>query len=388
MPYVHTKTKNWKLKNDYYKWPHLIRQTMDNIETIIERLKENEEIDKKFYQVETKILKVLNFKDFFEVLLTEIKDIFNVPYVWISLIKTSEVISLLRQMESSKILKKNINIIDRAPFQKLVDDNKTPLLVNKDLKPFYELIPIKRKHLIGSIAIAPISIDGEIIGSLNQADSSPIRFQPGMDTALLEHLAVKISLCLSNVTAHEKLKIMAYHDPLTGLLNRRVMHSAIKREFKRSKRYGSPLSVAFFDIDNLKRINDTHGHDSGDAMIKHVADILSYESRESDIITRFAGDEFVAIFPETNENDAKNLINRIKLYCLEHPLNTEKLSIPVSISFGVSSTANKEIKSPDLLLKHADEALYKAKRIKSKGLGKKSNIINLPVNRKNSGKKN
>ncbi len=361
---------------------------MDNIETIIERLKENEKIAKKFYQVETKILKVLNFQDFFEVLLTEIKDIFNVPYVWISLIKTSEVTRLLRQMESSKLLRKNINLIDRTSFQKLVDNNKTPLLANKDLKLFYDLIPIKRKHLIGSIAIAPISIDGEIIGSLNQADSSPIRFQPGIDTALLEHLAVKISLCLSNVTAHEKLKIMAYHDPLTGLLNRRVMNAVIKREFKRSKRYGSPVSVVFFDIDNLKRTNDLHGHNSGDAMIKHVADILSYGSRESDIITRFAGDEFVAILPETDENDAKKLINRIKLYCLEHPLNTEKSSIPVSISFGVSSTVNKAIKSPDLLLKHADEDLYNAKRTKNKGFEKKSNIINLPVNRENSGKKN
>ncbi|MCD6272807.1 MAG: diguanylate cyclase, partial [Deltaproteobacteria bacterium] len=82
------------------------------------------------------------------------------------------------------------------------------------------------------------------------------------------------------------------------------------------------------------------------------------------------------------------LINRIKLYCLEHPLNTEKSSIPVSISFGVSSTVNKAIKSPDRLLKHADEDLYNAKKTKNKGFGKKSNIINLPVNRENSGKKN
>ena len=361
---------------------------MDNIESIIERLKENEEIAKKFYQVETKILKILDFKDFFEVLLTEIKDIFNVPYVWISLIKTSEVTSLVRHLESSAILRRNITVIDRASFQELVDNNKTPLLANTDLKLFYNLIPIKRKHLIGSIAIAPISIDGEIIGSLNQADFSPMRFQPGIDTGLLEHLAVKISLCLSNVTAHEKLKAMAYHDPLTGLLNRRVMNAVLKREFKRSVRYGCPLSVVFLDIDNLKRTNDVHGHDAGDAMIKHVADILLDRSRVSDIITRFAGDEFVAILPETDENDARKLVNRIKLYCLEHPLNTEKSSIPVSISFGVSSTVKKAIKTPDLLLRQADEDLYNSKKIKNKKSGKKTNIIKLTVNKENIGKKN
>ncbi|MBL0702178.1 MAG: GGDEF domain-containing protein, partial [Desulfosarcina sp.] len=144
----------------------------------------------------------------------------------------------------------------------------------------------------------------------------------------------------------------------------------------------------FLDIDNLKRTNDVHGHDAGDAMIKHVADILLDRSRESDISTRFAGDEFVAILPETDENDARKLVNRIKLYCLEHPLNTEKSSIPVSISFGVSSTVNKAIKSPDLLLRQADEDLYNSKKIKNKKSGKKTNIIKLTINKENSGKKN
>ena len=202
---------------------------MNNIEPLIKQLKENEKIAKKFFQVETKILSILNFKDFFEILLTEIKEIFKVPHVWISLIKTSEVTNLIRHLESSRILGKNINIIDQNSFQQLLGNNTTPLLANDNLKPFYKIINIKRKYLIRSIAIAPIAIDGEVIGSLNQADFSPTRFQPGIDTGLLEHLAVKISLCLSNVTAHEKLKIMAYHDPLTGLLNRRVMRCCPKK---------------------------------------------------------------------------------------------------------------------------------------------------------------
>ncbi len=354
--------------------------TKQTIESIIECLNKNEELDKKFYLVETKILKVLNFKDFFEVLLTEIKNIFDVPYVWISLVKTSEVTKLVRSLEASTVLRRNITIIDRSYFQKLLKNQKTPLLSNSNLEPFYNLIPIKRKHLIGSIAIAPISLDGEIIGSLNQADFSPVRFQPGIDTGLLEHLAVKISLCLSNVTAHEKLKIMAYHDPLTGLLNRRVMNSVLKREFKRSARYENALSILFLDIDNLKRTNDNHGHDAGDIMIQYVAEILLSNCRESDIITRFAGDEFVAILPETSKKDAERLISRIKLYCLEHPLNTDKASIPVSISFGLSSTEDKKIKSTEMLLRQADLNLYNTKRIKHKKPGETTNIINLPVN--------
>ena len=354
---------------------------MNNIEPLIKQLKENEKIAKKFFQVETKILSILNFKDFFEILLTEIKEIFKVPHVWISLVKTSEVTNLIRHLESSRILGKNINIIDQNSFQQLLGNNTTPLLANDNLKPFYKIINIKRKYLIKSIAIAPIAIDGEVIGSLNQADFSPTRFQPDIDTGLLEHLAVKISLCLSNVTAHEKLKIMAYHDPLTGLLNRRVMDAVLKREFIRSERYKTPLSVIFCDIDNLKRTNDMYGHETGDLLINHVAGILLDESRESDVIARFAGDEFVAILPETEKKHALNLINRIKLYCFEHPLNIKQSSIPVSISFGISSTENNSIKSANALLKQADDNLYAVKNRRIKKA--EANIINLAVHREN-----
>lgn len=349
---------------------------MDNIDSIIERLKENEETVKKFYKVETKILGILDFKDFFEILLTKIKKIFKVPYVWISLIKTSEVANLIHHLESSIILRKNINIIDRNSFLQLVGNETTPLLANNNLKPFYKLATIRRKYLIGSIAIAPISIDGEIIGSLNQADPSHLRFQPGIDTTLLEHLAVKVSLCLSNVTAHEKLKIIAYHDPLTGLLNRRTMNKVLKREFARSNKYNRPLSVIFIDIDNLERTNDMYGHDVGDLLIKYVAEMLFDKCREPDIVSRLGEDKFVVILPEMEKNNAKKVLNRIKLYCLEHPLNVEKTSIPVSISFGIAA-ADKEIKSGDMLLRQAKTNLYNSKKTKHKKSGEKNNMVHL-----------
>ena len=124
------------------------------------------------------------------------------------------------------------------------------------MKPYQKLFPKNKKYYIQSIAVAPLSLDGDIIGSLNQADFSPLRFKPGIDTSLLEQLALKVSLCLSNVTAHEKLRFLAYHDPLTGLLNRRVMEVVLKREFARSKRYSRPLSLVFIDMDYFKQIND------------------------------------------------------------------------------------------------------------------------------------
>ncbi len=84
-------------------------------------------------------------------------------------------------------------------------------------------------------------------------------------------------------------------------------------------------------------------------------------SRDTDVVARFAGDEFILILPETSAVSTKNLMNRLKDYFLSHPLNTTETPIPVSISFGVASTEDKSIENPAMLLKKADEMLYIAK---------------------------
>ena len=337
---------------------------MTDIATIIERLKQNEEITKKFHEIETRILSIVNFRDLFEVLLVLIKEKFNVPYVWISMIDQSEVSSLIQSLETSESLKEKINIIAREDFLNLIGRRLDPLLANHDMEPFKKLLPKNQNYFIKSIAVAPISLDGEIIGSLNQADFSRSRFQPGIDTSRLEQLAVKVSLCLSNVTAHEKLKFLAFHDPLTGLLNRRVMETVLKREFNRSRRYAGILSVVFLDLDDFKGINDRYGHDRGDDVLKHVAKNLLDMSRDSDVVARFAGDEFVYILPETSPENAENLMNRIRDHLKAHPLEVEDTVIPVSISFGVAATEDDRIETADHLLRKADELLYASKKMR------------------------
>lgn len=261
-------------------------------------MKENEEIALRFHQVETKILSILNFRDFFEVLLHEIRSTLKIPSVWISLIETSDLMSLIRSLESSELIREHINLVDRASFESLVGTRGEPLLVNSDLSPYAIIGPLNQKHIKGSMAIVPISLDGEWIGSLNHADGSKTRFEPGMDTRLLEQLGVKVSLCLSNVAAHERLSFLAFHDALTGLLNRRVMENALAREVLRSARYQSPVSLVFVDLDDFKQVNDTHGHGIGDSLLKYVADTLVKMSRDSDVVARFAADQNDRASPE------------------------------------------------------------------------------------------
>lgn len=337
--------------------------------SVYQRLKENETLLKKFFAVEKKILSILSFKDLFEVLLTEIKEQFNIPFVWLSLIKNSDTLVLIDSMHRLDNFKKSsINIIEKNLFFALIGNQTEPVLANKELKPYFKLLPEGKNYLIKSLAIAPIMMDGEIIGSLNHADASENRFHPDMDTFLLEQLAAKVSLCLSNVTAHEKLEFLAYHDPLTGLLNRRVMETALKREAGRAERYKMPLSVVFLDLDYFKTVNDKFGHETGDKLLVHLARNLEKKSRETDIVARFAGDEFVIILPETDGRQAEALMNRIKLHLDQTPLIEGETAIPVSTSFGIASMEDISLdeNAAPTLLKKADERLYIKKEARNK----------------------
>lgn len=336
---------------------------MTDLKAIMNVLRYNEEIARRFFEIEKRILRVLDFTDFFEVLLVEIRRQFKVPYAWITLSENSDIAGFIQALETSGQLNSQLNMVDSQTFTDLVGTRVTPLLVNRDLKPYHRMLPKECVRRVKSIAIAPISLDGRIIGSLNQADVSQQRFQPGMDTSLLEQLAVKVSLCLSNVTAHEKLRFLAYHDPLTGLLNRRVMESVLEREFARYRRYPNNLSLVFMDLDHFKHVNDLHGHDCGDELLVYIAQTLLQLSRATDVVSRYAGDEFVVILPQTTKESAIQLMRRVGEIFSERPLKSMKgVTIPVSVSFGLASADDSGVIDPASLIKKADENLYEAKR--------------------------
>ncbi|MBA4366900.1 MAG: hypothetical protein C0403_04600 [Desulfobacterium sp.] len=357
---------------------------MNEIDAIIHRLQENEKVSKKFQIVETKILTILNFKDLFEVLLTEIRNEFQIPYVWITMIRNSEVSSLIESIGKSDILKENINIIGKTSFMELVGEQKSPTLINTNLKPYFKLLPRNNKFFFKSIAVAPISIDGQVIGSLNQADSSVSRFQPGIDTSLLEQLAIKVSLCLSNVTAHEKLRLLTCNDPLTGLLNYSVTEKILKREFFRSKRYSTPLSFVYIDIDYLKKINETYGRDCGDDLLIYFSDVVRKLCRQSDIVSRFSDDEFTIIMPQTDLKNAHTLIDRITAQLKTNPCSSREFDIPVTFSYGIISSEDEAIDRWSLLVSKAKDLLSinrSDRKDPPKEMGKSRNpkIIKLPA---------
>jgi diguanylate cyclase (GGDEF)-like protein len=338
---------------------------MSTLEKIVETLKKNQKIAQTFFEIEARILSVLNFKDFLIRLLDEIREKRRIPYVWVSLIKQSDLADMIKNAVTSEMLNNRVNFIDRDIFLKLVGNKTEPVLVNGDLKKYDGLILQQYGMNIRSLAMAPLTLDGEIIGSLNHGDESGIRYQPGMDTTLLRQLATIVSICLSNVMAHERLDFLASRDPLTGLLNRRVMEQILKREFERAVRYVTPLTIVFLDLDGFKMVNDQYGHKTGDDMLKYVASRLLQMTRGIDIAARFAGDEFIIILPNTTYPDACEFAERLQTFFLSHPMKMDDgISVPVALSFGVSHIEDKTSDSAQSLLQRADKMLYEAKNKK------------------------
>jgi len=332
---------------------------------LLTRLKKNEEIARKFNEIEISILTILNFKDFFERLLFQIADKFSIPYIWLSIIRESTICEQLKDSSESQSLKSAITFVAQERFFSIIKDQK-PVLANRDLTFFKDLMPDALSGTIGSLAIAPITLDGKLAGSINQADVDVRRFEPGIDTSLLEQLAQKVSLCLSNVTAHEQLKFLAYHDPLTGLFNRGVFERILEREFSRAKRYDSELSLIFLDFDDFKTINDTAGHSIGDKALCFLADTLGRLKRKQDVVARFAGDEFVVLLPSTEKEHAGQFIKRINAHFAANPLVSGEYTFDIRISHGISSLSDEGVSDSSTLLKTADAKMYRHKAEKKK----------------------
>ena len=166
--------------------------------------KSNEEIARKFGEIEADLSLCTEMGELFERLLLGSEEAFGVPFVWLSLLHMPETESLPGLLAESDLLRDRINIIDPEPFRKILPDASHPLLASGDLRPFFRLMPPNVKYFLRSLAIAPLTCRGSLIGSLNHGDASPDRYGSGMETALLGHLARTVSEQLSRLLPPQK----------------------------------------------------------------------------------------------------------------------------------------------------------------------------------------
>jgi diguanylate cyclase (GGDEF)-like protein len=163
--------------------------------------------------------------------------------------------------------------------------------------------------------------------------------------------------------AFAQTEVRATHDRLTGVPNRESLLSALKAEVERAVRHYKPLSVAFIDIDRFKPINDTYGHNSGDAVLRQVAGIIADSVRASDTFGRYGGEEFMLILPETMPEDAVVLAEELRCLVMAESLRiADGQTIRATISVGVAGGRGSELQI-DMLVDRADAAMYAAKSL-------------------------
>jgi diguanylate cyclase (GGDEF)-like protein len=225
----------------------------------------------------------------------------------------------------------------------------------------------------GSIIGLPLKIGTTVLGVMNVALKRAYKFTEN-EVQVLEFLADQASIAIQNAKLYEQaqqeiadrkkaekaIKHLAHHDTLTGLPNRRLFNERISLEITRSERNHEKIGVMLFDLDQLKKVNDSFGHSVGDLLLQAVAQRLLGLLRKSDTVARMGGDEFLLILPEMHQaGDAVQTAERI-LSALSTPFHLEGYQINITTSIGIVIFPDDGSEVDDLI-KKADIAMYKAK---------------------------
>lgn len=162
--------------------------------------------------------------------------------------------------------------------------------------------------------------------------------------------------------ANQRLKQLVVHDEKTGLFNYRSFAERLGIEFRRARRYREYLSLMILDLDRFKDINDRYGHPSGDEVLREFAQVLARNARDTDLVARYGGDEFVILLPETAGPHAFRLAERIRQALERNALDLADRPVNVTTSAGIATyPANPKIQDGEDLIRLADRALYQAK---------------------------
>jgi diguanylate cyclase (GGDEF)-like protein len=164
--------------------------------------------------------------------------------------------------------------------------------------------------------------------------------------------------------ANAQVRLLSVTDPLVGTYNRRYLTDELAREIERARRYGRPLAVVIADLDWFKRINDEHGHQTGDEVLQCFAERVRSSIRKNDWIARYGGEEFVMVLPDTSLVDAVATAEKIRLHCASAPMVTSTGCLMVTASFGVAALECRhatEAATVATLLRRADVGLYRSK---------------------------
>lgn len=337
------------------------------LESLLHEARQNEEKMRRFDQLQRQLIGADSLSELIRLLLSEYMLVFGVEFVTLALVD--------REYEVTRLLEGTL------------DNDCSGLTLLRSTDTLDELYGGKRGTFLGafdasvhqaifnaplgwikSVALLPLTRHGALIGSLHFGSADHDRYVAGCGTDFLERLSGIIAVCLESALSNERLKRTGLTDALTGVQNRRYFEHRYQIEISQARRHRHQLACMFLDVDKFKSFNDTYGHQTGDEVLKSVADIIKSQLRGGDTLARYGGEEFIVLLPQTGLTHAHQIAERIRCRVAAQALQTHsgKL-VEITISIGLAMLSCVDDGAEDRVLAErlvaaADKALYQAKQ--------------------------
>jgi two-component system cell cycle response regulator len=348
------------------------QELQQKLQMFMDQARENEQKMRRFHEQELNLISSRTLPDLIQSILYNYRRSFSLDAVTLVIYDPEYEIRRILEEEGIRMSDHPslLFVTQRERLDKLFGDSLEPRLgsYNKDQHQFLFNQLSQGYMPLRSVALLPLIRYGELIGSFNLGSFSEERFAEASGTEFLQRLATIVAICIENATNNERLKRVGLTDPLTRINNRRFFDQRLNEEIGRSMRANEPISCLFIDIDHFKSINDDHGHQQGDFILREVARLIREQLRNCDVIARYGGEEFSVLLANTPEQIAWDVAERIRSSIDQYSFHlpeTDK-SIRVSVSIGIATLAALQgledvNKLGHVLVENADNALYDAK---------------------------
>ena len=299
--------------------------------------------------------------DFFQSLVRHLAAALAVNKVFVSEMSgyNSSECSILAGWDDGQILSDQLFNIKNTPFEEVLAGmvSFNPDSVQDEFRGHMDFSP---KNVRSYAAVPCFDSQCKIIGHLSIMDDKPTIDQQ-RTLSILKVFAARAGAELERKRTEGLIRNMAYHDALTGLPNRILLNDRLEMALAQAQRSQSLLAVLFLDFDHFKKINDNLGHGVGDQVLKGIGARLKKCLRNQDTVARLGGDEFILLLPEINSpNDADHLAQKL-LHAVSQPFHVQEHELRITLSVGVALYP-RDGENSTTLLKHADDALYLAKK--------------------------
>jgi diguanylate cyclase (GGDEF)-like protein len=249
--------------------------------------------------------------------------------------------------------------LESSPLMKEAAEAGKPIIVEDFSKS--KFASGKQDNYTDEFAISvPIMRDKEVIGIINM-NGNRLGFFDNPDLTFVRLGVELLSGALSNAMQHRQIQQLAITDGQTGLYNNRYFYKVLGEEWEKVVRYTRHFSLIIVDIDFFKKVNDTHGHLTGDRVLNQLSKILTHEARKVDTVARYGGEEFTILLPETLVEKARNVAERMRTAVEANVFEGVDVTLSITASFGVADSRNSDFQKGEDIIKTADERLYRAK---------------------------